>query len=90
MAIRRSGPEVWISCDNCRYTVFAGLDAIKSAFVPKFEADGWTFDGEIVCPWCNEESGRIKRAYPPREAMTFDAVRKGIAASQGSGFDHTA
>ena len=77
-----------LSCDMCNYTiVILSMDTVVRNHLT---GDGWTFDGEIVCPWCNEESGRIKRAYPPREAMTFDAVRKGIAASQGSGFDHTA
>lgn len=66
MAIRKSGPEVWVSCDMCRWTVFAGLDASRHVFVPRMESDGWTFDGEITCPWCNEDSGRIEKAYPGR------------------------
>lgn len=69
MAIRRSGPEVWVSCDDCRFTVFGGFDVSKSGLVSTLGADGWTFDGRIVCPWCNEESGRIKKAYPPRMSM---------------------
>lgn len=66
--IQINGTEVWLKCDVCGLTLFAGFNQTKSEIMMRFPSDGWTFDQQTMCPYCSEEAGKIKRAFPPRNA----------------------
>lgn len=53
--------EIWMQCDGCRLTMFAGFQPMsKAAAVRSFEADGWTFSGRVLCDRCAAKAAKAR------------------------------
>lgn len=69
--IKLESSAVWVKCDMCGFTQFAGFDLMKRFIVERMRGEGWTMGDNEVCPFCNGKADTDEWKRPYKGAFLF-------------------